>query len=51
MYIYNNSDKLVSQDDVRRIGDIYLQRLLSPGVLSIKIANVTAAKATLANFD
>ena len=40
----------MSQDDIGRIGDFLLEGLLGPGILAVKVADVAAANAALADL-
>jgi len=41
----------MSWNNIRRIGNFHLQRLFGPWIFSMKIANITAANTTFADFD
>ena len=49
--LMDNTRKLVTEDDVRRIVDMTAESLLGPGVLAVEVTNVTAADTAFGDFN
>ena len=48
--VHHRARQLVSENDVGRVGDLLLQRLFGPRILSPEVTNITAADPALADF-
>jgi hypothetical protein len=50
-HLIDNTRKLVTKDDIRRIVNMTAERLLGPGVLPVEVTNVTAADTAFRDLD